>query len=98
MVPFLFRHCMMWRNAQSTLKGYSAIQFQQHILCLGCGHHLGRNSLSKQDCEQLNAPLTMEELAQCIKSAKCGKAADLDGMTMEEAAVAYKFIKHIGVY
>ena len=51
---------------------------------------VGRNSLSEEDCEQLNAPLTMEELAQCIKSAKCRKAADLDGMTME----AVKLLLH----
>ena len=33
---------------------------------------------------------TMDKLARCLKSAKCGKAADLYGMTME----AVKLLLH----
>lgn len=51
---------------------------------------VGQNALSDDDVKQLNAPLTMKELTQNIISAKCGKAADLDGMTME----AVKLLVH----
>ena len=90
-VAGLFQHCKTWRNAQSTLWGHMAILFQEHILYLGRGlHQWGGTSFSEEDCEQLNAPLALEELAQCIKSAKCGEAADLDGMTLE----AVKLLLH----
>ena len=78
-VPGLFQHRTMWRSAQSTLKEYMRALVNPvsgaHPLFGLWSPSVGRIILSSEEaCGQLNSPLTMEELAQCIKSAKCENA------------------------